>query len=508
MRAPRPAPLAFPAESVSLPPSSYIHALWRRYSMPRDALYLTSNMRNARKTSRGEMEWLLFLSRRRDIRSQYTHPGGQKYLAPYHLDGCEEGADGRVTTAYEFLGCLFHGHCVVRHDCPLSEALKSHHPSPFGEPMFAVYRKWQDKAAALKRRGVKVVAVWECEWAARVAAEGSEEGAFVESLRASGRPKERLTLRDALRGGRTEAFHLLYRETPQQVEEDGRQLLYIDVCSLYPHVAIEREFPAGEPRTIIGAQLDHYDVGPRGVRRKDGSGPWLHGLIQCTVSPPDALFYPILPTYCRGKLMYGLCALCLEAGADHFCTHAGTDRHLTDTWTIIEVAEALRCGYELVAVHEILAYERTERLFRDFYLPLARLKLEAEGWPREDMSPEEKEARVRDINDHMPGLDLSRERVRKNPAKRAFAKLASNAALGKLSQNDNKPTSRFVRSWSEVHQLINHHRYRLKRLEPVDQDMCEVVYETREDRVGYHKGTQVSATRERETVASSSDPRR
>lgn len=202
---------------------SYVHALWRHYSMPEDALYLTSNMRNARKTSRGEMQWLLYLSRHRSIRSQYTHPEGQKTVGPYALDGYEVTPCGR-RVAYEFLGCLFHGHCVIEPDCPLSRHLRAHHPSVFGQSMSQVYRQWLEKRDCLRRQGIQVECMWECQFL-RQRETDPELDAFVRGL---DRPPERLTMRDGLRGGRTEAFHLLFSESPAEAET--RQLLYIDVC--------------------------------------------------------------------------------------------------------------------------------------------------------------------------------------------------------------------------------------------------------------------------------------
>ena len=260
-------------------------------------------------------------------------------------------------------------------------------------------------------------------------------------------------------------------------------------------MAIRHEYPAGKPRVIIGRALSDYEVTGQGVKLKTDSpeAPSLEGLIQCTVAPPDALFYPVLPTFCRGKLMYGLCDRCLLEGKVRFCPHSDEERQMTGTWTVIELAAALRCGYRLVAVHEILAYDRTEPLFLDFYLPLARQKLQSEGFPRDDMTWEEKVAYVDDINAHMPaGFDLRPERVSRNSGRRNFAKLVSNAALGKLSQNDQKPKSRFARSWTEVNRLREHHRYQLKRLEPLSNDLCELIYEPREERMGVHKNTQVN----------------
>lgn len=140
--------------------------------------------------------------------------------------------------------------------------------------------------------------------------------------------------------------------------------------------------------------------------------------------------------------MYGLCMACLVGGKTELCTHSDEARQITDTWTIAEVVRALQLGYELVEVFELLVYDKAEFLFREFYLPLAAVKLQSEGFPRDDMSDEEKNAYCESLNGQMPGLDLQPSQMIRNDGKRAFAKLVSNAALGKLSQNAVRPSSK------------------------------------------------------------------
>ena len=269
-------------------------------------------------------------------------------------------------------------------------------------------------------------------------------------------------------------------------------------------MAIENEFPAGKPTVLIGKTLNQVAVCPEGVIRKS-DGRSLAGLIQCTVLPPDALFYPILGLMCRGKLMYALCRTCMEEGQTRLCAHDDVDRQITGTWPIVELCRALKYGYRLIATHELLVYPRTAPLFKHFYMPLARTKLACEGFPRDDMSVAERVAYVEALNGQMPGLGLVPDEVVKNPAKRNFAKLVSNAALGKLSQNDVRPNSKFVRTWDEVHKVRNHPQYKLKRIVPLDDNLCEVVYEFREDRIGRHKNTQVSKVQRIEVKKSDGD---
>ena len=81
----------------------FVHALWRQYAMPRNSIFLLENQKNARKTSKLELEWLSWLETKLNckIRTQFNHPRGQKRVDKYFLDGYLD--DERK--AFEFLGC-------------------------------------------------------------------------------------------------------------------------------------------------------------------------------------------------------------------------------------------------------------------------------------------------------------------------------------------------------------------------------------------------------------------
>ncbi len=76
--------------------------------------------------------------------------------------------------------------------------------------------------------------IWECSYD-RLKETSPELKAFLEEYYAEGeRPRERLALRDTLKGGRVEGFYLLFLSE----ENPGRIIFYIDKTSLYPFVAI------------------------------------------------------------------------------------------------------------------------------------------------------------------------------------------------------------------------------------------------------------------------------
>jgi hypothetical protein len=76
------------------------------------------------------------------------------------------------------------------------------------------------------------VSMWECEWN-NIVDENEQVREFLDAFYDSPRPRERLKIRDGLRGGRVEPFRLLYH-AKQNV---GRSLFYIDQNSLVKNIS-------------------------------------------------------------------------------------------------------------------------------------------------------------------------------------------------------------------------------------------------------------------------------
>ena len=79
-----------------------------------------------------------------------------------------------------------------------------------------------------------------------------------------------INIRDALYGGRTEASKTYY------IVEDGEQIHYVDVISLYPYICKYGKFPVGHSEVYVSA-----DSPPDCVDRE--------AIIKCKVLPPRRL---------------------------------------------------------------------------------------------------------------------------------------------------------------------------------------------------------------------------
>ena len=208
--------------------------------------------------------------------------------------------------------------------------------------------------------------------------------------------------------------------------------------------------------------------------------------------PPEAMMIPLLPVHANGKLIFGLCSTCIEEERPGLCTHSKEQRTMTSTWTSIEVEAALKYGYELVQMHECIMYRESLPVFREFFLKLAKIKIGAEGFDRDDLTEEEKQAYVDKLNLEMPGLELGVDEVRRNWPRRQCAKEVSNAGLGKLGQSDIKKNVQYVNSWRDISEIKYSADRELLTTTPLTDNLAEVVFTTKENRTGFQKNTNVT----------------
>jgi len=278
-----------------------------------------------------------------------------------------------------------------------------------------VYETTQQKLQKLRWQGYTVVEMWGCEWA-RLKDTSPDIRTFVEDLQFI----DPLNPRDAFCWGRTNAVKLYHHVTPSQ------KIHYIDVTSLYPWINKTCVYPKGHPRFI--SQPGHTDISQ------------YFGLIQCKVLPTRHLYHPVLPYHQEGKLLFPLCATCVEEQmpkrpwertAD--CIHTDEQRVLTGTWCTPELHKAVELGYEVQYVHEVWQFDETcEGLFRDYVNTWLKIKQEASGWPSWVGDDETKRQQYIQHYEEHEGIRLEYDNIKKNPGLRTLAKMMLNSMWGKF----------------------------------------------------------------------------
>lgn len=350
--------------------------------------------------------------------SNMPRKGYGRTMKTYKVDGYHQESE----TILEFYGCLFHG-------CP--ECYDPDCKSPVGnETMRELYQKTLDREVNL-REGFQIVTMWECEWDHLTRGvdedeelEASEIQAALDELKLSPSQFEidAIKPRDALVGGRVNNAKLLHECT-----EEGVEICYVDVTSLYPFVMRNRLYPMGHPK-IIRHQFDHT------IDR-------YFGLAKAVLLPPQDLFHPVLPVKIKDgdgseKLMFPLCGTC--ARERNFvldsCQHAKEERQIQGCWITPEIYLAMRMGYKVVRFIEEWDYPyKSEECFKGYIDMFFKLKAQAKGFPSGVNTEEEKDEYIRKYEEN--GILLDKEAVKKDATMYQLAKLFLNTLWGYFCKN-------------------------------------------------------------------------
>lgn len=243
-----------------------------------------------------------------------------------------------------------------------------------------------------------------------------------------------INMRDAFYGGRTEPIQL-YRKT-----KENEKMRYYDYTSLYPSMQFGRvrgvtkyrynikralEYPCGHPRIIKGVE-------PENLHR-------YFGFIKCDIQPPSELHIPVLPEKKYGKLMFDLTFK--EAG----------------TWCINEVLLAMRKGYKVTKIYEVLHFEHTtSELFREYVARFLKMKIIATGRDALELKDEEDVKMYCEMLEEDFNINLTSEELpnKKNPGLYLISKLCLNSLWGKFGQRDMFTNTVDVYSWNEFQKII------------------------------------------------------
>ena len=353
--------------------------------------------------SRKSQLWLKYESEKRNIRILHAKNGGEHKIGPYKLDGFSDGV------GFEFHGCLFHG-CIKCYS-PRTKNLLSL------ETMGEIYSRHCDRIQFIKRNVTQLVEIWECEWD-RLVKLNDEVRAFVNQQPT----REAINPREALYGGRTNAAKLYHR-----VENDEK-IMYIDVCSLYPHVMVKHEYPVGHPKIITENFSSVHDY---------------FGIIKCSILAPRKLYFPVLPVKMDNKLLFPLCATCAKLKTST-CDHSDSDRCLEGVWCTPEIVEALNAGYKIVTIHEVWHWkQRSSELFQGYINTFLKIKQEASGYPSWARTDTEKANYIEKYFEHeqiklTTTTNKDASKINKNNGLRKISKLLLNTLWGRFGMNLNK----------------------------------------------------------------------
>lgn len=367
-----------------------------------DNFYFAHELRFANKGSQGEARiWV----------------GSRRML----VDGYHEG----TRTVFEFVGCYFHGcpRCTLPDvKCALNNVRNRE-----------LDVNLQQRIGQLKEAGYEVEIMRECVWRDwKADPDIARELREIEYLLPH-RHSTPIEPRDALYGGRTEAFRLLYE--PEEPSKDGEYCESVDVKSLYPYVMKRKSYPVGRPVVI--------------QRPTDFTPGRFFGLVKAKVYPPRNLYIPVLPNRINGKLMFLLCRTCGENLQKETCMHSDDERALYGTWPSPEFYEAVTQGYVIAEIYWVLHYDySSDTLYRPFVDRFFKMKEEASGYPSWCVTEEDKDKYLKDF-EKAEGFCLDPDNIKYDSVLRYIAKLLLNSSWGKWAQNPVRSQSKITHSYSE-----------------------------------------------------------
>ena len=215
--------------------ASACNLFWRREKLEEDLIALEPQngwRGNRLDQSKVALQWLYFedwklggVGRVRHVRNM----GEVKVLTPEE-EYFGDSFDKETNTVYEFHGCYYHGckRCFnkrdLRRNCHLDRTIEE------------VYEATQRKTEILRRAGYTVIEKWECEFN-----EDKKTDPQLQDFLKTFEFVEPLNPRDAFFGGRTGAACLYARA------EEGEDIKYPDITSLYPWVNKYKEYPVRFP---------------------------------------------------------------------------------------------------------------------------------------------------------------------------------------------------------------------------------------------------------------------
>ena len=366
------------------------------------------------------LEWVMHQSAQKGkpMIIQHALSGGEVSVSgtKYKLDGYCQASN----TAYEYMGCLWHG-------CPKCFPLerKKTKSARTGQSMDELYALTTKKRQELKDLGFRYVEMWEHDFQDQLK-NNPELSLFVSTLDL----QERLDPRDSFFGGRTNATKLHYKT------QDNEQVRYVDFTSLYPFVNSRCAYPSGHPEIIFKdfQPIQSY-----------------FGMAKLQILPPRKLYQPVLPYRSGGKLKFPLCRTCADTEQQSTCRHNEAQRAITGTWCTPEICMALEKGYTIISIYEVYHWDQKEEynpatkeggLFTNYIKTFLKLKQQASGWPDWCNTDEDKQKYLQDYF-MKEGIRLDWDFIEHNPGLRSLAKLVLNSMWGKFGQRLNRKQTSF-----------------------------------------------------------------
>ena len=404
------------------------NSIFRNKFMLPDTIAIINDRYNPRKSnikfSKVAILWLKYMEKvyNMDLQTALSSNGEFKLYDPKtNKNFFVDGFDRKSQTILEFHGCRWHfcGNCNKKDQLINCENRQGNKKKiTFHEiHLQDLYRKQFFLSSGYVYKEIK-----ECEFKKQMKHDIKLID-FMKSFDYVSPPK----VRDALFGGRTEAFSAFY----ELQNFDKYEICYYDICSLYPYVLMSKRFPIGYPRIITDnfKNLDSY-----------------FGLVQCRILPPTNLYIPVLPYRDEKdkKLYFGLCQICIQNKKfDEICSHTDIQRSWVGFFTTPELQLAIKHGYVVLRIFEIWHFDTTINddenskctgIFGNYFKNFIKMKIESSSWESNGVNPDNYDEKIKfqDYVKNKLDVTIDIDKVVDNPPLRCISKLFLNSTWGRF----------------------------------------------------------------------------
>ena len=212
------------------------------------------------------------------------------------------------------------------------------------------------------------------------------------------------------------------------------------------------------------------------------------GIIKLKILPPRRLLIPVLPDRTTGQLVFSLCYAC-SIKKQKICDHGDKERAFTGTWTSVEIMEAIKQGYKVLEIYEVLHFQnssqydektKTGGIFTTYINQFLKMKQEASGFPSNVKTEEEKDLYINNYYEK-EGVKLEKKNIKFNEGMRSIAKLMLNSFWGRFGMASNKSQYKLIKNSAEWFSLISDDRFVVHNVDFSHKDYLQVYFTEEND---------------------------
>lgn len=188
----------------------------------------------------------------------------------------------------------------------------------------------------------------------------------------------------------------------------------------------------------------------------------------------------------RNRLVFPLCYKCAQLQSLDECNHSVNERCIVGTWTTMEIKKSLEKNYQIIEIYEIWHFPELvpqnlneNGLFTEFINSYIKLKVEASGWPRNDMTETEKDEYIK-LYEEKENIKLNKESIRYNAGMRALGKLVVVSFWGKFGQSCNLSKTQYITEPQQFFKLLSDSTVSVADALLISDETLQVTYKKEE----------------------------